>query len=210
MPFEYQGVKITWYGHASFKISNSAVIYIDPYLVPSDAEKADIVLVTHEHYDHCAVENIKALAKEDTVVVAPENCVSKLEGLNVKPISANESVEVKGVVITATEAYNIDKPFHPKGLGVGYIVEINGVKIYHAGDTDAIEEMRTLNVDIALLPVGGTYTMNAEEAAAIVNEFKPKIAIPMHYGEIVGSELDAQKFKELVKEARVEILEKEA
>ena len=207
---EYKGVKIHWLGHASFKISNSLVIYIDPYLIPENGEKADIILVTHEHYDHCAVENIKKLAKEDTIVIATEDCISKLADLNVKGVIPNQKLEIKGVTIETVPAYNIGKPFHTKASNwVGYVITLNGVRIYHAGDTDFIPEMKELkNIDIALMPVGGTYTMNAEEAAEAVNSFNPKIAVPMHFGKIIGSKADAEKFKELAK-CEVKILELE-
>ena len=206
--FEYKGIKIEWLGHASFKISNKLKIYIDPYILPSKTEKADLIFVTHEHYDHCAVENIKKIAKEDTEIIITEDCIAKLKGLKTFPVVPGRSYEVKGIKFETIPAYNLNKTFHTKASNwVGYVIEIEGVRIYHAGDTDFIPEMKNLkNIDIALMPVGGTYTMNAEEAANAVNSFKPKIAIPMHYGEIVGSKKDAEKFKELVKEAKVAIL----
>jgi L-ascorbate metabolism protein UlaG (beta-lactamase superfamily) len=206
--FEYQGVKIHWLGHASFKIKNSSVIYIDPYIIPEDAEKADLILITHEHYDHCAVENIRKLAKDDTIVIATEDCIVKLADLNVRGITPNQKIEVKGIAIETIPAYNIGKAFHTKASNwVGYIITINGVRIYHAGDSDFIPEMKELkNIDVALMPVGGTYTMNAEEAADAVNSFNPKIAIPMHYGSIIGNRADAERFKELAK-CEVKILE---
>ena len=208
---EYKGVKIEWLGHASFKISNKLVIYIDPFVIPEESEKADLILVTHEHYDHCAVENIKKLAKEDTIVIATEDCIAKLAGLNVKGVVPNQKFEVKGITIETIPAYNIEKTFHTRASNwVGYVITIDGVRIYHAGDTDFIPEMKELkDIDIALMPVGGTYTMNAEEAAKAVNSFKPKIAVPMHYGKIVGSKADAEKFKQLA-ECEVRILEQKA
>ncbi len=205
--FEYKGIKIEWLGHASFKISDKLVIYIDPYVLPAEPEKADLIFVTHEHYDHCAVDNIKKLVKEDTQVVITEDCIAKLSGLKTFPVVPGKSYEIKGIKFETVPAYNLNKAFHTKASNwVGYIIEIDGVRIYHAGDTDFIPEMKELKVDIALMPVGGTYTMNAEEAAEAVNSFKPKVAIPMHYGKIVGSKADAEKFKELVKEAEVVIL----
>ena len=208
--FEYKGIKLHWLGHASFKITNKLVIYIDPYLIPPTLEKADLILVTHEHFDHCAVDNIKKLVKDDTVIIATEDCIAKLAGLNVKGVRPNQTLEVKGIKIETVPAYNLNKNFHTKASNwVGYIIEIDGVRIYHAGDTDFIPEMKELkNIDIALMPVGGTYTMNAKEAAEAVNSFKPKIAIPMHWGEIVGSKADAEEFKRLA-ECEVVILEKE-
>ncbi len=206
--FEYKGIKIEWLGHASFKISNKVKIYVDPFILPPTPEKADIILVTHEHYDHCAVDNIKKLFGKGTVIVATEDCISKLKEFEIKAVKPGDKIEVKGIKIEAVPAYNINKSFHTKASNwVGYVIEIEGVRIYHAGDTDFIPEMKELkDIDIALMPVGGTYTMNAEEAAEAVNTFKPKIAIPMHYGSIVGSREDAEKFKQLVKESEVIIL----
>ena len=207
MVYEYQGVKIDWYGHASFKLSDGKLqIYIDPYLIPKEPVKADIILVTHEHYDHCAVDNIRKLLKPETVVVATGDCLSKLSDVTSKSVKPNQSLEVKGVKIETVPAYNMNKSFHPKENNwVGYIITLNGVRIYHAGDTDFIPEMQNLKVDIALVPVGGTYTMNAEEAAEAVNVFKPKVAIPMHYGSIVGNTADAERFANLA-EVEVKLL----
>ena len=137
-----------------------------------------------------------------------EDCIAKLRNFKTFPVLPGKSYEVKGIKFSTVPAYNLSKAFHTRASNwVGYVIEIEGVRIYHAGDTDFVPEMKELKaIDIALLPVGGTYTMNAEEAAKAVNSFKPKVAVPMHYGKIVGSERDAERFKELVKEARVEIL----
>lgn len=179
--------------------SDGAVIFIDPYNISGSQAKADIILITHEHYDHCDTASINKLSSEETVVIAPIVCKSKLARVNT--ISAGDKKTVNGIQIEAVPAYNTNKPYHPKGSGVGYVITINGKRIYHAGDTDRIPEMKKLNnIGIALLPVGGTYTMTAEEAADAVNEdIKPKVAIPMHYGSVVGSRADAEKFKKLCK-----------
>ncbi len=207
--FEYKEVKIEWLGHASLKIKNKKTIYIDPFVIPENPEKADFIFVTHEHYDHCAVDNIKKLVKEDTKIIATEDCIVKLRDFKIIPVVPNERKEVDGIKIETIPAYNLNKKFHTKASNwVGYVIEIDGVRIYHAGDTDFIPEMRNLkNIDIALVPVGGTYTMNASEAAEAVNAFKPNVAIPIHYGKIVGDKSDAEKFKELVRESQVVILE---
>ncbi|MEM1994220.1 MAG: MBL fold metallo-hydrolase [Nitrososphaerales archaeon] len=215
--FEYSGVKISWLGHDGFKIKNDVTIYIDPFQI-SGGEKADIVLVTHEHFDHLSPEDIKKVSTPDTTIVAPKIAESGLKGIKCKQvliIKPGEVKEVKGVSIQAVPAYNINKfrapgqVFHPKEDGrVGYVVKVKGVSIYHAGDTDAIPEVKKLNVDIALLPVSGTYVMTADEAIELANTMKPKLAIPMHYAAIVGSEADAQRFKKGVV-GKVEILEKE-
>lgn len=191
-------IKLYWLGHASFKLdADGKLIYFDPWKVKKD--KANLILVTHSHFDHLSLDDVRKIQTEETVVVATRDSASRLRG-DVRIISVGENIEIEGVGIEAVPSYNIGKNYHPKTSGwVGYIVTVNGIRIYHAGDTDAIEEMRKLKVDIALLPVGGTYTMTAEEAAGIANEFKPETAIPMHWGSIVGSESEAHRFRDLFK-----------
>ncbi len=196
---EFEGISITWLGHDSMKIKGDGkVIYIDPWKL-KDAEPADIVLVTHEHYDHCSPADVEKVSKmEGTTVVATADSARKLKG-DVMVVKPGDTVEVDGVTIEAVPAYNTNKSFHPKNSNwVGFIVTMGGKSIYHAGDTDHIPEMDGFKVDVALVPVSGTYVMAAEEAAEAVNRMKPKIAVPMHYGDIVGTEADAEKFKSLV------------
>jgi L-ascorbate metabolism protein UlaG (beta-lactamase superfamily) len=191
---------IIWYGHASFKIKNDKVIYIDPWQLPKGVEKADIILVTHSHFDHLSVDDIRLIKKEETVIIVPPDGASKLMG-NVKEIEPDQEIEILNIKIKAVPAYNIDKEFHPKkNEWVGYIIDLEGIKIYHAGDTDFIPEMEKMEaIDIAFLPVGGRYTMNAEQAAQAAEAINPKIAIPMHYGAgVVGTLADAEKFKQLL------------
>ena len=196
---------IKWLGHAGFKIKGEKTIYIDPFKI-SDNEPADIIIVTHEHFDHLSPEDIKKIQAEKTVIVTTPDCFSKVSG-NVKTISPGKSIDVDGIKIEAVPAYNTNKHFHPKANGwIGVIVTVNGKRIYHAGDTDNIPEMSNLkNIDIALLPVSGTYVMTAEEAANAANRIMPKVAVPMHYGAIVGTSADAEKFRKLCK-CKVEIL----
>jgi len=218
MPYIYQGVEISWLGHAAFLLKHSGkLIYIDPYKIRSKGS-ADIILVTHEHFDHLSPDDLRKIVKHDTDIVAPRSCEGKLKGLGagiIKLIKPGDKVTVRDVEVEAIPAYNLTKfrapgiPYHPREAGgVGYILNLDGVRIYHAGDTDFIPEMRELKVDVALIPVSGTYVMTAEEAAEAVNTFKPKLAIPMHYGSIVGSRRDAERFKELA-EVEVVILERE-
>ena len=205
--FEYQGVRISWLGHDSFRIKNGKTIIIDPFKLKSVSEKADIVLVTHEHFDHFSIEDIKKVSSENTVVVAVSSCKRELAGLRVnevKIVSPGETVTLDGVTVEAVPAYNLNKfrepgkVFHPKNDGkAGYIITTKGVRIYHAGDTDAIPEMKGLRADVALLPVSGTYVMTSDEAVEAAKMIGPKLAIPMHYGTIVGSERDAERFKQL-------------
>ena len=200
-------LQIEWLGHASFKFKcGEQVVYTDPY--NTSGEKADLVLITHDHYDHCDSNSLKSIAGSDTVILAPSSAASKLEGFRVKIIKSGDSFDEMGVTGKAVPAHNTNKQFHPKGVGLGYVFTMGGKNIYQAGDTDIIEEMRLLGqVHVAILPVGGTYTMTAEEAATAVNEIiKPEVSIPMHWGSIVGSKSDAERFRELVKVGRVEIL----
>jgi L-ascorbate metabolism protein UlaG (beta-lactamase superfamily) len=193
------GINITWLGHASFMIeAGTIMIYIDPYTIPPNPRKADLVLVTHDHYDHCA--NIEKLSKDNTVVVGTAACSSKVPG-TFKEVAPGSKLEEKGVSIQAVHAYNPSKPFHPKGVGVGYFFTVKGVTIYHAGDTDYISEMNHYpHPDVALLPIGGTYTMDEEQAARACETVKPRIAIPMHYGTLEQTEGDPAHFKSLVAE----------
>lgn len=201
--------KIQWLGHDCFKITNDKVIYTDPFEL-NKKDKADIILITHSHYDHCSPEDVYKIQTPDTIIVATEDCKKNLSG-NIKIVKPGNKLDVKGIHIEAVPAYNINKKFHPKENNwVGYIFTIDEEKIYLAGDTDYIPEMKTFKVDIALLPVSGTYVMTAEEAVKAALDIKPKIAIPMHYGSIVGSNSDAEKFaKELKGKIEVKILKKE-
>lgn len=192
-------VNICWLGHASFVIDEDVVIYVDPYRLEgrSGLKPADIILITHSHFDHCSKKDIDKIRKKDTVIIAPADCKPEIEG-QVSALEPGKRKEIKGVSIEAVPAYNIGKEFHPREKGwVGYIMTIKGTRIYHAGDTDLIPEMESIEADIALLPVGGTYTMDAEQAADAAKKIKPMIAIPMHYGSVVGRISDADEFEEL-------------
>jgi L-ascorbate metabolism protein UlaG (beta-lactamase superfamily) len=176
---EVPNAKITWLGHATFFIEAQKKIYIDPFVLSQKNEKADIVLITHEHFDHCDPEKIKQVSKDNTQLFGPKTVIEKL-GFG-KVVRSFSDFALGDIRIEVVEAYNIGKPFHPKGLGVGYVIDC-GSRIYHAGDTDFIPEMASLrNIDVALLPIGGKYTMDVADANLAVNSFKPKIIVPMHY-----------------------------
>jgi L-ascorbate metabolism protein UlaG (beta-lactamase superfamily) len=211
---EVDGIKIEWLGHAGFRISNGKVIYIDPYKIDK-REPADIILITHGHYDHCSIEDIQKITTSKTVILATPDCISVLAGRvepkEIKLVKPDQYLEVLEVPIETVPAYNIGKMFHPKANEwVGYKIRIKDKLIYHAGDTDLTPEvnMDNLLIDIAMVPVSGTFVMTAEEAAELINRIKPKIVIPMHYGAgVVGTKDDALRFKKLVKESRVEIMD---
>ena len=177
---------LKWLGHASFQIDvEGKIIYIDPYS-GKYSEKANLILVTHSHSDHCSVAKIKSIHGADTVVFAPEDCVKKIKG-SVKTLKVGEEENVDGIKIKAVDAHNVKRfrspgnPFHPKGFGVGYLITALGKTVYHAGDTDFIPEMKRLgHVDVALLPSGGTYTMDNAEAADAALAMNPSVVIPMH------------------------------
>lgn len=218
MPYKYGGVEVSWLGHDSFLIKyDGSLIYIDPYKIKPKG-KADIVFVTHEHFDHLSLDDLRKIVKPETNIVAPKHCADKLRAFGmglVKLVKPGDEFTLRDINVKVIPAYNVNKfrvpgeVYHPKEMGgVGYVLEVKGVKIYHAGDTDFIPEMKKLEVDVALMPVSGTFVMTAEEAAEAVNTFKPKVAIPMHYGSIVGERSDAERFRRLA-EVEVVILERE-
>jgi L-ascorbate metabolism protein UlaG (beta-lactamase superfamily) len=195
---------IEWLGHAGFRLKVSGkTIYIDPYRAPRGPQ-ADLILITHDHFDHFSLEDIEQLSGEGTRVIGPATVTEQLKGAVVK-IAPGETVELPGLDVTAVAAYNTNKldsegkPFHPKEAGwVGYVIKGGGYKIYHSGDTDVIPELdQAGGADVALLPVSGTYVMTAVEAAEAARRIDPGIAIPMHWGTIIGSREDAERFEEL-------------
>ena len=172
--------------HSSIKINKEKVIYIDPFKIDKNYNDADMIFVTHDHYDHYSEEDIDKIKKEDTIIIAPEELLTKLlrKGFrkdSIITVEPNKKYMIQGMKFETIPAYNTNKQFHPKENGwVGYIIEIKGVRYYIAGDTDITEENRRVKCDVAFVPVGGTYTMDFKEAATLVNEIKPKMAIPNH------------------------------
>ncbi|MFC1774982.1 MBL fold metallo-hydrolase [Nanoarchaeota archaeon] len=214
----YEGIDVKWKGHDCFRLEKDGIIiYFDPFQLIDSPNDASVIFITHDHFDHCSVEDVKKVINPNTVVIATADCQSKLSGLRFKeliPVQPNQSYN-SGISFSTFPSYNVNKfrspgnVFHPRDGNVGYVIILDNKRILHAGDSDNTDELRQQdNVDIAFVPVSGTYVMTAEEAAKCVNEMKPKLAIPMHYGAIVGTVDDANKFKDLVN-IPVEILEKE-
>jgi L-ascorbate metabolism protein UlaG (beta-lactamase superfamily) len=196
--------KIHWLGHDTIRLDGNMVVLFDPFQI-SSAKPADLILISHDHFDHNSPEDVAKVRKKDSVIVTDKTSAKKLPG-EIKIVAPGDKINVKGVSIEVGPAYNTNKDFHPKAAGMlSFVVTLDGVRYYHAGDTDFIPEMENLEVDIAFLPVSGTYVMTADEAVNAAQAIKPKIAIPMHYGAIVGSEKDAEEFKKTL-EGKVEVV----
>ena len=201
--------------HSCIKFNKGEVIYFDPFKIEKNYNDADVIFITHDHYDHYSEEDIDKVVKEGTIIVAPEDLLTKLlkkgfERDNMVLVTPNQKYTVKGIEFQTIPAYNVNKQFHPKANEwVGYVLKIEGVTYYIAGDTDITEENKKVKCDIAFVPVGGTFTMDYKEAAELINEIKPKIAVPTHYGSIVGEKSDGVSFSKLVSpEIEVEVLMK--
>lgn len=204
---------IQWLGHSTIKILEEKIIYIDPYNIQEDFKDADIIFITHSHYDHFSKEDIKKCKSESTKIIITDDLYKDTLQLGFKDediikVSPNHNYEVENISFSTVPAYNINKEFHPKKSNwVGYIININNIKYYIAGDTDITNEARNVKCDIAFLPLGGTFTMDYKEAAKLANEIMPKIVIPIHYGTLVGKKEDAIYFKDnLNKNIKCEIL----
>ena len=191
---------------SSIRIKGSVgTIYVDPFRMTENPKDADYIFITHDHYDHYSTDDIaKVISNGETIIIAPEKLAATIKSevsgfsdvISVKP---GNSYEESGIKFDTVASYNLNKSFHPKESGwCGYVLDVDGKRIYIAGDTDATEEAKQVSCDIAMVPIGGTYTMTPTEAAALVNEISPKAAIPTHFGSIVGSPADADTFEKQV------------
>ena len=193
-------VEIKWLGHSSFRITDGRVtVYLDPYNLSGPMRDGDVICISHAHYDHCSPDDVARVAAANGVIVCPKDVAGGFK--NAIIIAPGKTVDTNGLKIEGVAAYNIDKKFHPQSNGwCGYVLNIGGKRIYYSGDSDMIPEMKDLkNIDVAILPVGGTYTMTALEAVQAAEDIGCAKAIPCHWGSVVGSEMDAREFAGMVK-----------
>lgn len=198
------GIEVLY--HSSIKINKKHIIYVDPYKINEEFHDADIIFCTHSHYDHFSEEDILKIKKDDTILVITEDCLTQAYKLgfnesNIIVVVPNKKYSVLDITFETVNSYNLEKQYHPfENNWVGYILEINDVHYYITGDTDLTPEAKKVSCDVAFVPIGGVYTMNAKEAASLVNTIEPQIAIPTHYAAIIGTIDDANLFQRLVKE----------
>ena len=188
--------KITINCQSSIKINDDLTLYFDPYGIKEKSNDARYIFITHSHWDHLDIDSINNLVNEKTIIIGPSSVIEKLDNnYKMLEVNPNNMYNLDNLSFMTVPAYNLNKDYHPKDAGyVGYIVTLNNITYYIAGDTDVLDELKTINADVIFLPVGGTYTMTREEAVELANTIKPRYAIPIHYGLAVGDELDAKYF----------------
>ena len=206
--------KIEVLTHSSIRIrSDQGTIYVDPFQIKEEIHDADYVLITHPHYDHFSIEDIRKVIKDSTVIVAPESMIDDAEEFahdvkDIVGVRPGVTTNVNGLELEAIPAYNTIKPFHPRRAEwVGYIITVESTRIYISGDMGLTKDARQVRCDIAMVPVGGTFTMDARKAADLINTINPEYAIPTHYGTLVGRKNDGKTFASLVKET-IKVVEK--
>lgn len=192
---------IKWLGHSTIKFLGNAIIYVDPYNINEEFNDADIIFITHNHYDHFSENDIKKCMNKNTKIIVTKDLYDEVLNLgfresDILSVLPNKNYELGDISFSTIPAYNINKEFHPiEKDWVGYIINVNNIKYYIAGDTDLTNESGKVKCDVAFLPIGGTFTMDYKEASMLANEIKPKIVIPIHYGTLVGKKEDALNFK---------------
>lgn len=193
---------------SSIRIASNKIIYFDPFKIEEEAHDADIIFITHDHFDHFSIEDIKKIEKEDTVYVIPDSMYNLLGGENVVTLYPNEKTTIEGYDVLTIPSYNASSNFHPKEKGyLAYLINIDNNLVYVAGDCDANEDNLKVKCDIAIVPIGGKYTMDYQKAAEYINKIKPQTVIPTHYGDIVGNKNDGILFKDLIeKDIKVSLL----
>jgi L-ascorbate metabolism protein UlaG (beta-lactamase superfamily) len=191
--------RMHWLGHDSFRLDGPPVIYFDPWQLKGKLPAAGLILVSHEHHDHCSPGDVKKISRPDTVILAGGSAAENLPGA--RAVKPGDHLTIAGIEVEAVRAYNVNKfrspgvPFHPRQSNhVGFIVTVGGVRIYHSGDTDPIPEMAEIDCDVALLPVSGKYVMTVEEAVEAAHTLSPQIVVPMHFGSGIGTSGDGQRF----------------
>jgi L-ascorbate metabolism protein UlaG (beta-lactamase superfamily) len=201
--------RFTWFKQAAYRWDGDVTVYIDPWGVPEGAPEADAIFITHAHDDHFQPDEIRRLQKAETQLVAPRDIAAELSG-NVQAVAPGDAIEAAGIKVQAVPAYNIVEErleMHPKSNGwVGYLLQLGDTSYYHAGDTDHLPELESLDAQVAFVPIGGTYTMDVPQAAGFVRAMSPQLAVPMHYGFVVGTPQDAERFQAEADPVKVEIL----
>ncbi|MFA5258626.1 MAG: MBL fold metallo-hydrolase [Candidatus Pacearchaeota archaeon] len=208
---QYKNIEVKWLGHSGVLILfNEMNIYIDPIKLENFDKKADLILITHGHWDHFSVEDIKKIIKNSTRIIGPSEILSQSrqvkDGIDFEVAESTKNMEFNEISIDCIDAYNLNKPFHSKGDSVGYLINLNGTKVYHAGDSDLIPEMNNVQTDIAFLPISGKFVMTSDEAAKAAEIIHPDLAIPIHWGNHLGTKEDAQNFISLCKEKGINSL----
>ena len=197
---------------SSIRLELNKVLYFDPYKIENSINDADIIFITHSHYDHFDIDSINKIKNDNTIIVAPKSMKEDLKDINIKDVIymlPYDTINIDSINIKGIPSYNNGKPFHPKENNwLGYLVNYNNITYYIAGDTDKTEDNEKVRCDIALIPIGGHYTMDVKEAAELVNIINPKVVIPIHYGSIVGSLNDGNMLKKELENTKIEVIVK--
>lgn len=197
---------------SSIRLELDKIIYFDPFKIEEYKNDADIIFITHNHYDHFDIDSIEKIKNGNTIVVAPKTMEEEIKSININNyilLEPNEKATIYDYIVETVPAYNISKTFHPKDNNwLGYILTFNNVSYYISGDTDKTKEIENVKCDIAFIPIGGYYTMDVDEATSLVKKINPSVVIPTHYGSIIGNKNDGQKLKDNLSNTNIEVTEK--